>query len=105
MEKAQRYQIQATDERAGLEFLVDPPAGRRLYGPGEIVEISKGPVDVAGLLSIGAIRLYIGSELLARPALCPSCREPWVNTAGTEATCYHCGVAWIPQEEPIEVGT
>ena len=102
MRKVHRYQVQAVENIAGLEFLVDPPVGRRLYGPGEVVEIDEEKVNISGLLGSGIVRLDKGSSPLARPAECPGCHEQFVNAGGTSATCYRCGAIWPPQEESVE---
>lgn len=50
-----RYLVKAVEGSSGIEKLSDPPVGRRIYLPGEEIELDDAVNDVAGLKGRGQI--------------------------------------------------
>ena len=52
----QKFVVQGVEGFDGLQLLSEPTVGRRIYGPGEVVELDDQQHDIAGLKSRGIIR-------------------------------------------------
>lgn len=51
-----RYEVLPFEGLDGIERGTDPPVGRRIYRPGDIIELDEKLHGVAGLLANGQIR-------------------------------------------------
>lgn len=49
------YIVQPCDGFVGVEFLADPPVGRRVYQPGEEVELDDKIHDIQNMLRTGIV--------------------------------------------------
>ena len=54
-----RYRILPVEGLDGIEFLADNPVGRRIYGPGEIIELDDTIHAVGRIMARGQIEEII----------------------------------------------
>ena len=54
-----KYRILPVEGLDGIEFLADNPVGRRIYGPGEIIELDDTIHAVARIMARGQIEEII----------------------------------------------
>ena len=49
------YIVQAIEGSEGIEFLSEPPVNRRVYRPGDVIELDDAVHNVAGIMARGQI--------------------------------------------------
>lgn len=54
-----RYEVLPVEGLDGIERGSDPPVGRRIYRPGDIIELDDRIHNVAGILANGQIRAVV----------------------------------------------